>query len=112
MVVKNKHPDFAQRMQQACDGNPKIPLPNYGRLKWFVDQLADRFNESVTMETIRKWFAGEARPRHKTICMLAAVLEVDDAWLSVGRGAQTISKDRKIQSGAASGAVNLIAGMV
>lgn len=31
-TTKIAHPEFAKRLQIACDGNPNVPLPNYGRL--------------------------------------------------------------------------------
>lgn len=107
-----KHPDFAHRMQQACEQNPKIPLPNYGRLGWFVKQLQERFDESVTQETIRKWFAGESRPRHRTIGYLASIMDVEPTWLNMGHGDRVISKEKKILNASAGGVVNLLAGMI
>lgn len=67
MADKKKivHPEFARRMQIACDGNPNIPLPNHGRLGWFSFEIERRFNAKVTIETVRKWFAGETIPRTK-----------------------------------------------
>lgn len=106
------HYEFAARMAQACDGNPKIPPINYGRLGWFVTQFKERFDVTITPETIRKWFGGEARPRHNKLIMLAQIMQVDDAWLTVGRDSSAPSKDQKIVGRVASGVVNLVAGMV
>ncbi len=111
-MSKIRHPDFAIRMQQACDGNPKVPLPNYGRLGWFVDQIKANSGAEVTIETIRKWFAGESRPRQKLMASLAQVLEVDEAWLSLGRQPKISRKQAEIRDAAADGAVNYVAGLI
>lgn len=106
------HPDFAQRMQIACDGNPNVPLPNYGRLGWFSNEIERRFGAKVTIETVRKWFAGETLPRPKMLGYLAAVLEVDHAWLSVGTSPQISEKQKRVRNATADGAVNLVAGLI
>lgn len=109
---KVAHPDFAQRMQIACDGNPNVPLPNYGRLGWFSSEFERRFGAKVTIETVRKWFAGETIPRPKMMGYLAAVLEVDHAWLAVGSTSQIAEKEKKVRNASADGAVNLVAGLI
>jgi transcriptional regulator with XRE-family HTH domain len=111
-VKKIDHPEFARRMTQACDGNPDVPPPNYGRLGWFVTQFETRFKQEVTQETVRKWFAGESRPRHKMISYLAQVLKVDEAWLSIGRTPELSEKEQKTRNAVADGAVNVLAGFV
>lgn len=112
---KNKtivHPDFALRMSQACDGNPDVPPPNYGRLGWFVTQMDTRFQQTITQETVRKWFAGESRPRHRMLAFLAQILKVDEAWLSIGRAPEITEKQQKVRNASADGAVNVVAGFV
>lgn len=111
MVKQIAHPDFARRMVQACDGNTNVPLPNYGRLGWFVKEL-EKLGAEVTQETIRKWFAGEARPRPKMLAKLAQVLKVDEAWLSVGKTPELSEKEAKVRNASADGVVNLVAGMI
>jgi hypothetical protein len=106
------HPEFAERMLHACDRNPDVPPINYGRLGWFVSQFKDRYDSDVTQETIRKWFAGESRPRHRAMTMLATILKVEESWLALGKDTSIPEKEHKIISSRASGAVNLIAGMV
>lgn len=106
------HPEFARRMQIACDNNPDVPLPNYGRLGWFVTEIERRFNVTVTVETVRKWFAGDTFPRPKMMGYLAAVLSVDHAWLSVGATPEISEKQKKVRNATADGAVNLIAGLI
>lgn len=106
------HPEFAKRMQAACDGNPNVPLPNHGRLGWFSAEIEDRFGARVTIETVRKWFAGETIPRTKMMGYLAAVLEVDHAWLAVGGSNDISDKQKKLRDATADGAVNLVTGLI
>ena len=106
------HREFANRMAQACDGNPDVPPPNFGRLGWFVKQMKTRFNETATQESVRKWFAGESRPRHKTMAYLAQILKVDEAWLSIGRASEISTKQHRALSATVEGAVNVVAGFV
>lgn len=106
------HPEFAQRMQIACDGNPNVPPLNKGRLGWFATELEKRFHAKTTIETVRKWFAGETLPRPKMMGYLAAVLQVDHAWLSVGSSPQISDKQKKVRDATADGAVNLVAGLI
>lgn len=115
LEVKSKkivHPEFAKRMQLACDGNPNVPPLNHGRLGWFSTEIEKRFHAKVTIETVRKWFAGETIPRPKMMGYLAAVLEVDHAWLSVGASPQIADKQKKARDATADGAVNLVAGLI
>lgn len=112
MNNKIKHPDFALRMDQACDENARVPAKNYGRLGWFVDEFETQFDVKVTAETIRKWFAGEVRPRHNMLMMLAHILKVDDAWFVVGAEDSTQNPSQKIHSQEANGLVNVIAGLI
>lgn len=111
-VKKIPHPDFAQRMIEACGRNPDVPLPNYGRLGWFVEQMDTRFGVNITQETVRKWFAGESRPRQGSMVKLAALLEEDVAWLSLGATPGLSQKDQKVRNAAADGAVNVLAGLI
>lgn len=98
-------------MEQACDGNPAIPEKNYGRLGWFTEQLETRFGTVVTQETVRKWFNGEVYPRKGKLIQLAQIMQVDDAWLALGRDGVPV-KERQALSASAGGVVNLIAGMI
>lgn len=115
MITNKKkvvHPDFALWMAQACEGNPDVPPPNYGRLRWLAEEIEKRAGKSVTNETVRKWFAGEVRPRAKLVTIIAQVLKVDEAWLSVGKAPELSEREMRIRNAAADGAVNLVAGLV
>ncbi len=99
-------------MKLACDANPDIPQANYGRLGWFTTQLSTKFNKAVTIETVRKWFSGEALPRHKTLSYLAHILNVDEAWLTIGKLPELSEKQMKVRDASADGAVNVVAGLI
>ncbi|MGX7874378.1 hypothetical protein ACVDG5_017950 [Mesorhizobium sp. ORM6] len=105
------HPDFGRRLEQACDGNPDVPALNYGRLGWFVEQL-EKHDVAVAKETVRKWFAGETRPRHAPMKALAQILKVDEGWLSSGRAPDLTESQRKTHNVVAGGAVNVVAGFI
>ena len=103
---------FANRLNAACDNHPRVPPYNYGRLTWVRQQLIDMADVEVSMETVRKWFSGEARPRPDKMKKIAELLSVDEAWLSLGITPEMNPDDRKSYMLASEGAVNLVAGMV
>lgn len=102
---------FAKRLQLACDNDPLCPPLHYGRLTWIVRQFEERFHETITTETARKWMGGEVRPRQKSMGLLAQLLNVDHAWLSIGSAGETV-EERKARNVMAGAAVNLVAGMI
>lgn len=110
---KNKvlHPEFAYRLGVACDSHPQCPPLNHGRLGWFCDQIARRFGKSVTTESVRRWLSGEARPRPATLGQLATILQVEEAWLSVGASSET-EKERRAAKIVEKGATTVLAGLV
>lgn len=107
-----RHPDFAKRLLQACDGNPHVPQPNFGRLRWFSDQLQERFGIDSTVEGVRKWFDGLTLPRPATMDALSQILEIDRAWLAMGVTANLDQREQKLRNAEADGAVNVVAGMI
>lgn len=108
---KIPHRDFAQRMALAADGNPHIPGINYGRLGWVAEQFQTKFDRTITNESVRKWFAGEAYPRKTVMPQLAAILGVDEGWLASG-GEASDPRARRLQNAQADGAVNVLAGFI
>lgn len=110
-VKKRPHIDFARRLLTACDGNPHVPAPNFGRLRWFEEQLLSRFGITVTREGVRKWFDGVALPRTESMHALAQLLEVDLSWLSLGTS-NVPPREQKLRNAEADGAVNLVAGLI
>ncbi len=107
-----RDPEFAKRLWLACDNNPSVPPYNKGRLVWIKDRLAERFDESVSIETVRKWFAGEVKPRDRKVSLIAQILEVDEGWLSLGIEPELTPRDQKARNAQASGAVNVLAGLI
>lgn len=102
---------FAKRLHAACDAHPHAPDMNYGRLTWLQEQLKERFGVEVSTETCRKWFAGETRPRVAKMRCIAQLLNVDEAWLSLGVEAVP-PKERRARNAMADGAVNVVAGVI
>lgn len=105
-------PEFARRLTEACDAHPLVPALHNGRLGWVKRELASRFQESVSVETVRKWFHGEATPRPDKLAKLAQLLERDIAWLSLGIDPQLEPRERKVRNALADGAVNVVAGLI
>jgi transcriptional regulator with XRE-family HTH domain len=103
---------FAKRVETACDNHPMVPAYNFGRLTWMVKQFADRFGIKISPETARKWAAGEARPRPDKMRFLAQLLEVDEAWLSLGTAPGMTPRERRTQAMAISGAANILLGFM
>jgi hypothetical protein len=122
LIVKNEeismadkvitHPGFRDRIAQACDNNPHVPPLNHGRLTWVVTKLKENFGVSVSVETVRRWFSGEALPRQARMRALAELLSVDTAWLALGHTQTVTAKEQKLREAELDGAVNLVAGAI
>lgn len=108
-VVRDK--PFAQRFTQACDASSKNPPAAYGRLTWIKNQLAE-LGADVSVETVRKWYSGEVKPRPDKLALLARILEVDEAWLSLGVDPNLTPRERRVRDATVDGAVNLVAGFI
>ncbi|MFC5394219.1 hypothetical protein [Bosea vestrisii] len=109
LVIRDKA--FAKRLETAVLNNPSAP-DGHGRQKWLREQLEGRFRRKVSAEALRKWFAGEARPRPAIMTEIAVILEVDEAWLSLGITPELSLAERRHQNALVTGAVNLVAGMI
>lgn len=109
-VIRDKA--FARRISEACDSNSHVPAYNFGRLTWIRDHLLSDHKVKVSTETVRKWFSGESRPRPDKMKKLAQLLEVDEAWLSLGITPEMEPQDRKAFNANATGAVNVVAGLI
>lgn len=103
---------FAERLSQACDAFTHVPPKNSGRLTWIKRELFKRFKIRVSVETVRKWFSGEAKPRPEKLNRIAQLLEVDVAWLSLGVHQDSVGRERRARNAVANGAVNLVAGLI
>jgi len=106
-----RHAAFARRLTDSFD-NFGVPDLHRGRLGWVSDALEQRFGTKVSNETVRKWLSGEARPREDKMSVLAQLLMVDEAWLSLGDRLSATTEDRRVRDATAGGGVNLIAGMI
>lgn len=107
-----RDPAFASRLESACDGHRLCPPMHKGRLTWVQRELESRFNEQVSIETVRKWLAGEAKPRPAKTALLAELLQVDVAWLQIGVDRSLSPRERKVRDATADGAVNLVTGLI
>lgn len=103
---------FAGRLEEACQRNPHVPEKNYGQLTWLKRQLEERHNEAVSLETVRKWLAGESRPRPDKIRLLAELLDVDEAWLSLGHQLDRKPRELRLRNAEVRGIVNVVVGVI
>ena len=105
-------PEFGARLQKACEGNQYVPPQNRGRLTWISQQFTERFNEPVSIETVRKWMNGEVEPLKARMTHLAQILDVDENWLRNGVAGDMAPRERRLRNATLDGAVNLVAGII
>lgn len=103
---------FATRMESACDAHDHCPSLHQGRLTWIAEQFRTRFDAPISVETVRKWHKGVAKPRRDRNDQLAELLQVDPVWLYMGVDPEMTPRERKIRNTKASGVVNLVAGLI
>ncbi|CAM3836705.1 helix-turn-helix domain-containing protein [Agrobacterium radiobacter] len=106
-----RHKDFAKRLGIACENSPQAPAA-HGRQIWLKNQLEAQFNEPVSREAVRKWFAGEAKPKPKMMSLVARALGVDEAWLAIGSTPNITVSEKKSRNILASGAANMVAAQI
>lgn len=109
---KVKDPAFSRRFNQACDTHPRCPELNFGRLTWVRNQLKMMFGDDVSLESVRKWSQGEARPRGDKLVHLAELLQVAPEWLAFGSEGALAPRERRVRNAMADGAVNIVAGAI
>jgi len=97
--------EFKDRFKQACDDSSLVPGYGQGRQSFIAGRL------KIRQEAVRKWFAGEARPKPDKMRALANLLEVDEAWLSLGITPEVDRKDKRAHGVKTDGAVHLLYGM-
>jgi transcriptional regulator with XRE-family HTH domain len=83
--------EFSMRLNEAADKSLACPVMHKGRLVWVRDQFNQQTGEKITLESVRKWFSGEAWPRRAKITPLAEILNVDPVWLATGSGVPNTS---------------------
>lgn len=104
---------FAKRLTGACDeASNLVPPYNYGRLTWIQKQMHDQHGVDISVETVRKWFSGEARPRPDKMKKLADLLHIDESWLSLGKQNGLGLKDIREHNVQAMGATNIVVGLI
>ncbi len=103
---------FGKRLTDACDQNSNVPPRNFGRLGWVRERLSKDHDLKVSVETVRKWMAGEVRPKHSSISKLARLLEVSEGWLALGiREVAEIPNKRRLNF-ELEGAIITVAGLI
>jgi transcriptional regulator with XRE-family HTH domain len=107
-----RDPEFAKRLDSACEASGLCPPLHRGRLTWVQNELKRHFKETVSVETVRKWFAGEAKPRPEKVARLAQILQVDVSWLSLGIDKGMAPRELKARGREIDGAVNIVAGLI
>lgn len=105
-----RSPEFAKRLTGIADMNPNVPPMRSGRLTYIRDELKKRTGQEISVESIRKWFSGEAMPHKDRVEHLAEILRVDAAWLMLGEEGQDTPQQRRARNAMADGAVNVVAG--
>lgn len=110
-IIRDKA--FARRLNKACEDHPHCPTDQYrGKQKWVYEGLEREFGVKVSAEAVRKWFSGESRPRPKVMAFLARLLDVDEAWLSLGIVPEISPQEKMRRNALANGGVNLLAGLI
>ncbi len=102
---------FLRRLEIACENNAQCP-PDYGKQKWVRERIFQKHGIKLSAEAVSKWFSGASRPTVKTMKHLASALEVDEAWLSLGKTPDLTPSEKKRYMLWADGSVNLLAGMI
>lgn len=81
--------EFYTRLLQACRENPDIPVYGRGQQTFIAQRLG------VSQEAVRKWFAGDSKPKSAVGRKLADLLGVDYVWLALGTSHGEIEKRRE-----------------
>lgn len=102
---------FLRRLEIACENNAHCPN-DYGKQKWIREQIEIKHKQRFSAEAVSKWFGGASRPTVKTMGLLASALEVDEAWLSLGKTPDFTATEKKRHTLWSDGSVNLLAGMI
>jgi len=81
---------FKDRLQESCNACIDIPDYGHGRQVYISKAL------HISQEGVRKWFAGDCKPRTGAMKKLAELLKVDYAWLSLGSSLLETEKFRAV----------------
>lgn len=83
------HKEFAERLKLACERNKNVPEFGKGQQVWFRDRLG------VSQEAVRKWFEGVTKPKPRLLTQMAHLLDVDEAWLAVGKAPEMTKRETR-----------------
>lgn len=81
--------EFSTRLKQSCQDNPDVPEYGKGEQVYLSQRLG------VSQEAVRKWFAGDSKPKAAVGRKLAELLGVDYVWLALGTSHGEIEKRRE-----------------
>ncbi len=98
--------EFGERLTLACDENENVPAKGRGRLIYLRRCLG------VSHESVRKWLAGESRPKPTRMRELSDLLNVDEAWLSLAARPTGTPLERKERNSRATGIANVFMGLL
>jgi len=104
-------PEFAKRLKTAVSNHREAPQL-HGQQKWLRERIEQKFGKTLSPEAIRRYFAGDNKPRPNIIQMIAGALNVDAAWLTYGTNPAQSDIASRQHKALAGGATNLIAGMI
>lgn len=110
-----REPEFAERLERACQDHPHCPTELHrGKQKWLREKLTESFGPDfkTSPEAVRKWFAGETKPRRKFMRAISNILNVDEAWLYLGQVPDISQKEKKKRAHSIDGGVMLLAGLI
>lgn len=104
-------PLFAKRMEIALDNHPSAPAMNAGRLTWLLNEMMKHGNE-VTLQSIHRWYHGNAKPRSRKLSALAEVLGVDPMWLLNGKLPELDDATSRRLQVVGDGSINALTGFI
>ncbi|MEN3144573.1 hypothetical protein ABDF71_21525 [Ochrobactrum sp. WV_118_8] len=104
-------PRFAKRMEIALDNHPRAPAMNAGRLTWLLNEMKMNGAE-VTLQSIHRWYHGNAKPRSMKLAALSKVLGVDPTWLTSGKLPELDDRASRQFEIVGDGSVNCLIGFI
>ncbi|WP_157928955.1 helix-turn-helix domain-containing protein [Pararhizobium haloflavum] len=104
------YPEFASRVNHACDNNPKIP-DGWGR-QAYVQAQFEKAGIPLSRQSVNRWFQGYSVPRLKKLNFLAKVLDVDEGWLVFGAMPEGEHHRKTRHPIDISGAIQLVTGLL
>ncbi len=110
--IAMKGDTFGARLKEMMAMHRGAPVAEHGRLTWLRNELENVAGVKVTLETVRKWAADETVPRQSKMSGLAKALDVDEAWLSLGRKPTLTTREERREVRSAQSATLYVAGLL